>query len=255
MGQESNHNLRNKAVLITGAGGGLGRAIAQAFAREGANLYLVDLKTEDLQETANSLQAFGIEIRLACLDLSEMENCRAAVTAAVDAYGRLDVLCNNAAILRFHRVIDVTDEAWSKILAVNLTAPFVLSQAAIPHLLKSSGSIVNVASSGGIVGTAYTTPYSTAKAGLIHMTKCMAMEYARESIRINAVAPGAMRTGIGADLVMPEGLDQSLIARYSGLRPAVDPAEVAELILFVASGRGAAIHGACLSADSGVTAG
>ncbi|MBV9511258.1 MAG: SDR family oxidoreductase, partial [Caulobacteraceae bacterium] len=174
---------------------------------------------------------------------------------AIAVLGGLDVLVNNAGILHFAHSPDVTPQMWDKTLAVNLTAPFHLSRAAIPHLLGSEGAIVNIASSGAIVGTAYATAYSSAKAGLVHMTKCLAMEYAKQPIRINAVAPGSMRTNIGRDLVVPEGADRELIARYGGLRPAVDPMEVAELVAFVASPRGSAIHGACLSADGGVTAG
>ena len=106
-----------------------------------------------------------------------------------------------------------------------------------------------------MIGTAYTVAYSTAKAGLIHTTKCLAMEYMRSPLRINAVAPGGMNTGIGAGLAMPEGVDASLIARYSGLRGSCEPEEVAELVTFVASSRASAVHGACLLADGGVTAG
>jgi NAD(P)-dependent dehydrogenase (short-subunit alcohol dehydrogenase family) len=247
--------LTGKAALVTGAAGGLGRAIAHVFAREGAQLFLVDRRTEDLAETQVQVERLAAQCHVLTTDLAVRENCFNAIDAAAVAFGRLDVLCNNAAILSFDHVEDVSDDVWGKTLAINLTAPFYLSQAAIPHLKRASGNIVNVASSGGLIGTAYTVPYSTAKAGLIHMTKCMAMEFMHAQVRINAVAPGAMKTGIGRDLKMPDGVDPALIARYSGFRPAMEPEQVAELVAFVASPRGAGIHGACLSVDQGVTAG
>ncbi|MDO7841765.1 SDR family NAD(P)-dependent oxidoreductase [Sphingomonas immobilis] len=246
-------HLADRRALITGAGSGLGAAIAGVFAREGARLVLVDRNDTGLTQVAGKLgDAVSHTI---CADLSDASVCDKIVQEAVATFGGLDILVNNAAILHFALSPDVTPEMWDKTLAVNLSAPFHLIRSALPHLLAACGNVVNIASSGAIIGTAYTTAYSTAKAGLIHMTKCLAMEYARQPIRINAVAPGAMRTNIGTDLSIPDAADRDLMARYSGLRPAVDPIEVAELVAFVASPRGSAVHGACLSVDGGVTAG
>ena len=247
--------LSGKAVLITGAASGLGAATALACARAGASLFLVDIDEAGLEAIAGELAPLGGRCEIHAADIGDREACFEAVAAAVARLGRLDGLCNVAGMLRFHRVTEVTAEDWSRILAVNLSAPFHLSQAAIPELIRTHGSIVNVASSGGIVGTAYTAPYSTTKAALIHMTRCMAMEYVHEPIRINAVAPGAMATNIGRGLAMPDGLDPSLIARYSGLRPAADPIEVANLIVYMLSDATPSMHGAVVSADGGVTAG
>lgn len=242
--------LDGKRALVTGAASGLGAAIARLFAREGARLFLVDRDEAGLATVGEDVGGDWL-----VADLSQADSCSRVVAAAVEALGGLDILVNNAAILHFAHSPDVTPELWDKTIAVNLSAPFHLSMAAIPHLLAAHGNIVNIASSGAIVGTAYTTAYSSAKAGLLHMTMCLAMEYAKAPIRINAVAPGAMKTNIGKGLVIPDGADGELIARYAGLRPPVEPAEVAELVAFVASSRGSAIHGACLSADGGVTAG
>jgi len=242
--------LAEKKALVTGAAAGLGAAIARVFAREGARLVLVDCNAEGIAAIGRETCASSLTA-----DLAQASACSDVVSSAVGLLGGLDILVNNAAVLHFAHSTEVTPEMWDRTIAVNLSAPFHLSRAAIPHLLNAHGNIVSVASSGAIVGTAYTTAYSSAKAGLIHMTKCLAMEYAKQPIRINAIAPGAMRTDIGKGLTIPIDADAELIARYAGLRPAVDPAEIAELAAFVASSRASAIHGACLSADGGVTAG
>ena len=140
-------------------------------------------------------------------------------------------------------------------MAINFHAPFYLSQAAIPHLLKTHGNIVNTASQTASVGSAYLVAYSASKAAVVQMTRSMAMEYTHQPIRINVVAPGSMRTPIGKGVSLPEGADSDLLARYAGLREPSDPNDVASLIAFVASDHGRAIHGACLNADTGASAG
>jgi NAD(P)-dependent dehydrogenase (short-subunit alcohol dehydrogenase family) len=144
---------------------------------------------------------------------------------------------------------------WDKTLAVNLSAPFHLSKAAIPHLLERNGAIVNVTSSAAFIGEAYAAAYCATKAGLNAMTKAMAMEYMNKPIRINAIAPGGMMTNIAANLRMPEGVDYALIKRFSGMRGLVEVDDVAEMIAYLASDAGRGFHGACVSMDRGVTAG
>jgi NAD(P)-dependent dehydrogenase (short-subunit alcohol dehydrogenase family) len=244
-----------RVVLITGGARGLGKACAQIFGARGAALFLVDVLEEELAETRDELEMAGVECATMACDISERQNCVAAVAAAVEIYGRLDVLCNVAATLRFHHVTQVTELDWAKVMAVNLSAPFWFSQAAIPHLLARHGNIVNVTSQAGTIGCAYIVPYAASKGGLLQMTRSMAMEFMDQPIRINAVAPGAMSTEIGKGIVRPEDLDTKLIQRYSGLRPPSDVQSVAELIVFTASGLASALHGACLAADGGVTAG
>jgi NAD(P)-dependent dehydrogenase (short-subunit alcohol dehydrogenase family) len=149
----------------------------------------------------------------------------------------------------------IRSRACHRTLAVNLSGPIYLSQAAIPHLLKVSGAIVNVTSSAAFVGEAYAAAYCASKAGLTQMTKALAMEYTHKPIRINAVAPGGMATNIAANLKMPPDVDYALIKRYSGLRGLVDVNDVAELIAFLASDAARGYHGACISIDRGITAG
>jgi NAD(P)-dependent dehydrogenase (short-subunit alcohol dehydrogenase family) len=248
-------NMDGKAALVTGAASGLGRATALALARAGADVCIVDVNEGGLHDTATQLRALGRKALIHAADLSRHANCHAAVDAAINSFGRLDALCNVAGIIVMCNAHEMSPADWERTLAVNLSAPFYLSQAAIPHLLKVSGAIVNVTSSAAFVGEAYAAAYCASKAGLTHMTKAMAMEYTHKPIRINAVAPGGMATNIAANLKMPPDVDYALIKRYSGLRGLVEVNDVAEMIAFLASDAARGYHGACISIDRGITAG
>jgi len=251
--------LQGKVVLVTGAASGLGRATTLACARHGADLFMVDRDREGLEKTLGQVREIGATAENFVRDLVERQACVDAVAMAVERFGRLDALCNIAGIMQFHETTKVTPEDWDRMIATNLSAPFYLSQAAIPALLESHGSIVNVASGAGIWGTAYAVPYSVTKAGLIQMTKSMAMEFIKHPIRINALAPGSMDTEMNVNLLaqggIPDGLDRSLIERYSGFRPFADPAGMANMIVHMLSDETPALHGSILSVDSGMTAG
>jgi NAD(P)-dependent dehydrogenase (short-subunit alcohol dehydrogenase family) len=247
-------NMKGKVALVTGAASGLGRATAMALAQAGADLCLVDLNQAGLQETAGLLST-DVRSLVQVTDLAERENCAPAVSAAVQEFGRLDALCNIAGIIIFCNAHQMRAVDFEKTLAVNLSAPFYLMQAAIPHLLQTQGAVVNVTSSAAFVGEAYAAAYCATKAGLMQMTKALAMEYVHRPIRFNSVAPGGMLTNIAANLKMPEGFDRTLINRFSGLRGMVEVADVADMIAFLASDAGRSYHGACISIDKGITAG
>ena len=248
-----NRNMMGEAALVTGAASGLGRAVALKLAAKGANLCLVDLNAEGLAETAAMMD--GGKVLVHSADLSDPNACAPIVPATVDAFGRLDALCNIAGIIQFHNSHTMPRAAWDMTIAINLTAPFLLSQAAIPHLLESEGAIVNCVSTAAFVGEAYAAAYCASKAGLLQMTKAMAMEYVRKPIRINAVAPGGMMTNIAANMSMPENAEYDLIQRFSGLRGLVEVDDVADQIALLASPAGRGFHGACVTIDAGITAG
>ncbi|EQA99996.1 hypothetical protein L485_13865 [Sphingobium baderi LL03] len=256
-GDRMGHDYTGKAALVTGAASGLGQATALALVRAGCGVLAVDVAAEGLAATAAAAQAGPGSIQTLTADLSDLERCAAVVEKAVGAFGRLDLLCNIAGIARMDYIAAVTPEQWRRIIDINLAAPFFLSQAALPHLIETKGGIVNVASSAGIQGQAYMSPYSASKAGLIGLTKAMAMELIHAPVRINAVAPAGMKTPMAAPghLVPPEGFSVDLLMRYAGIREQADPEAVADFILYVGSGRGAFFHGACLSMDQGQTAG
>ena len=248
-------NMTDKVALVTGAASGLGRGAALALARAGANVCIVDVNAAGLEETAQQVQAIGRTALVHATDLGVAENCVAAVAAALTSFGRLDALCNVAGMILFSHSTEMTVADWDKTLAVNLSAPFHLSQAAIPHLLARDGAIVNVTSCAAFIGEAYAAAYCATKAGLNAMTKAMAMEYIHKPIRINAIAPGGMKTNIAANLRIPEGADYALIKRFSGMRGLVEVDDVAEMIAYLASDAGRGFHGACVSMDRGITAG
>jgi NAD(P)-dependent dehydrogenase (short-subunit alcohol dehydrogenase family) len=248
-------NMTDEAALVTGASSGLGRATALALARAGASVCLVDINAAGLEDTAQQVRALERQALVHATDLSVEKNCAAAVAAAVVAFGGLDALCNVAGIIMFANSTEMAAADWDKTLAVNLSAPFHLSKAAIPHLLERNGAIVNVSSSAAFIGEAYAAAYCAAKAGLNAMTKSMAREYMHKPIRINALAPGGMMTNIAANLRMPQGVDPALIKRFSGMRGLVEVDEVAEMIAHLASDAGRAFHGTCVTMDRGITAG
>ena len=248
-------NMSDEAALVTGAASGLGRGKALALARAGANVCIVDINAAGLEETAQQVRAIGRKALVHATDLSVAENCEAAVAAALASFGRLDALCNVAGLIIFTHSTQMTVKDWDKTLAVNLSAPFHLSKAAIPHLLERDGAIVNVTSCAAYIGEAYAAAYCATKAGLNAMTKAMAMEYMHKPIRINAVAPGGMKTNIAANLRMPEGADHALIKRFSGMRGLVEVDDVAEMVVYLASDAGRGFHGACVTMDRGITAG
>ncbi|MEY4159876.1 MAG: hypothetical protein RLZZ136_497 [Pseudomonadota bacterium] len=247
--------MDGKAVLVTGAASGLGKATALALGRAGAQVCVVDVNTGGLAETARNIEAAGGTALIHVADLAEPDACFASVLAAVAQFGRLDALCNVAGIIRMSNTPEMAVTDWGKTIAINLSAPFHLIQAAIPHLLETEGAVVNVTSTAAFIGEAYAAAYCASKAGLLNLTKSLAMEYIHKPIRFNAVAPGGMATAITEGFVLPDGADYALIQRFSGMRGLVEVGDVADMIAFLASPAASGYHGACITIDKGITAG
>jgi meso-butanediol dehydrogenase / (S,S)-butanediol dehydrogenase / diacetyl reductase len=248
-------DMKGKSALVTGAAAGLGRATALRLARAGADICLVDIDAQGLDAAAIEVRSLGVKAIALALDLGVADNCRSAVSATLQAFQRLDALCNVAAVFIPCHTTEMSADAWDKTLAVNLSAPFHLIQAAIPHLLEANGAVVNVTSCAAHVGQAYTAAYCATKAGLSHLTKSLAMEYMHKSVRFNAVAPGGMMTALAAGFRNLQDADPALIKRYSPLRGMVEIEEVAEMVAFLASDAASGYHGACINIDNGITAG
>ncbi|MCY4426211.1 MAG: SDR family NAD(P)-dependent oxidoreductase [Halieaceae bacterium] len=248
-------DMSGRAAIVTGAAAGLGRATALRLGRAGAAVCLVDINAAGLAQTERELQSRGVPVLVQAVDLAQADSCRAVVATAAEAFGRLDALCNIAAVFIPAHSTEMDDTQWERTLAVNLSAPFRLIRSALPLLLEHKGAIVNVTSCAAFVGQAYTAAYCASKAGLTHMTRALAMEYIHQPIRINAVAPGGMMTALAAGMRdLPEP-DPSLLQRYSPLRGLVEIDEVAEMVAFLASDAASGYHGACINIDKGITAG
>jgi len=246
---------RGKVALVTGAAGGLGRAAALALGRAGAKVLLVDINAAGLAETEGLLGEAGARSVVHVADLSTSPACDGAVAAAVEQFGKLDALCNVAGVIHFSHAADMTDAQWHQTLALNLSAPFFLIRAALPHLIAAQGAVVNVASSAAFIGEAYLAAYAATKAALVGLTRSLAMEFMHAPIRINGVAPGGMATPMAASLKVPDGIDPELVKRFSGIRGRVDVDDVADMISFLASAAARNYHGAVISIDGGITAG
>lgn len=193
--------LHNRRAVITGAGSGIGAAIARAYAVAGARLLLADRDPGRLAESAQACRELGAEVVECLADVGSVEGAQAGVDACVEHFGGIDILVNNAGMLTQARCVDLSIEMWNDMLRVDLTSVFVASQRALPHMLAQRwGRIINVASQLGIKGGAELTHYAAAKAGVIGFTKSLALEVAKDNVLVNAIAPGPIETPLVAGI-------------------------------------------------------
>jgi NAD(P)-dependent dehydrogenase (short-subunit alcohol dehydrogenase family) len=247
--------LDQKVALVTGGGAGIGRAIAIEFAREGAAVVVTGRRKDLLEQVALEIERSGGHALAVAGDVTDRTHARSAVTQTVQTLGGLNVLVNNAAVGAFGKLLHETDDAtWEEQLAVNLTGVFQMTRAAIPEMLAcGSGSIVNISSVAALVGFPLSAAYSTTKGGLNAFTRCVAMDYAKQGIRCNAVCPGLVDTPMAADLISnPERMTQVMQAYPLG-RPGT-PEEIAKLVLYLASDESAWVTGSIYPIDGGLTA-
>jgi meso-butanediol dehydrogenase/(S,S)-butanediol dehydrogenase/diacetyl reductase len=241
--------FEGKVALVTGAAAGIGRATVERLAREGASLVCADVQAQAVEETAKQARELGADAAAAVCDVSDPESVRATVREAVGRFGSLDVLCNVAGILKFGHTHEFPLEDWNRILGVNLTGTFLACQAAIPHLLRSRGSIVNVASTSALRGQPWSAAYAASKGGVLALTYGLAIEYGKQGVRANAVCPGSISTAMTQQFQLPEGADHKLVYRIMPLDRFRGPETVASTIAFLASEDAAHINGVALRVD------
>ena len=238
-------------VIITGAGSGIGAATAKRFARDGYNTVLNGRTREKLESIASEIE--GDRVKIVAGDVSKVEDVDALVAETLDAFGRLDVLVNNAGIARGGRPGKLSRDDFQKMQDINVGGIFNTVTAALPHLKKSKGSIVNVSSVSGLGGDWGMFGYNTSKGGVSLMTKGMALDLAGEGVCVNAVAPSLTRTDMADGIMDDDGLLERFLHRIPMGRPG-EPEDVADVIAFLASRDARFVTGVVLPVDGGVSA-
>ena len=241
---------------MTGASKGIGQSVAQAFAREGARVAICSRTASTGEAAAATIRAAGGDVRYVAADVSVEGDARRLVEETMEQWGRLDVLCNNAGIGMLRTIEETTAEEWRHLMSINLDGAFHCSKFAIPAMRRSGGgSIINMASVASFVGFQADAAYCASKGGLLMLTRQMALDYAPENIRVNAICPGFIRTpelehylGQKSD---PDGARAEVIA-YHPIGRIGEPSEVADVAVFFASGESSFVTGAHLAVDGGL---
>lgn len=244
--------FKDKAVIVTGSGRGIGRAIALAFAEEGADLVLADINPEkSVEEEARKL---GHRVSAIRTDVSVLSDVEAMTKTALEEYGRIDILVNNAAAteVRLSLFHDMTPEECDLQLNVTLKGVLNCCRAVAPPMLRQgSGSIINITSSGAKVLAPYLSVYAACKAGVAHFSRALAQELGHSGIRVNCIAPGPTQTPGAVKALTQEGMD-NVAASQQPLHRVADPADIARAVLFLASDEASHITGQHLSVDGGL---
>jgi NAD(P)-dependent dehydrogenase (short-subunit alcohol dehydrogenase family) len=247
--------LDGKAALITGAGGGIGRATALVFAREGARLAVADLAPGAVAETVALVNQAGGQAISFCGDVTQGGTVRAMGDGAVAAYGRIDCAFNNAGIAPYQvaasgqKTADWTEESFDRMIAVNLKSVWLCMKEEIRHMLaQGGGAIVNTGSIAGLIGLQTSSAYVAAKHGVLGLTKTAAIEYTDAKIRVNAVCPGFIKTQMTEDAMRRRG--EAIMALIPQKRMG-EPGEIAEMVAWLCSDRASYVTGACYNVDGG----
>ncbi|ATL80601.1 SDR family NAD(P)-dependent oxidoreductase [Streptomyces malaysiensis subsp. malaysiensis] len=248
--------LQDRAVIVTGAGSGIGRAAALTFAAQGAKVLVADLDRNGAEQVVAAIGAAGGVARAVVGDLGDQRVVDEVVATAVEAFGGVDVLVNNAGIMdRFSAVADTDDTEWDRVLRINLTAPFMLTRAALPHMLAAGrGSIVFTASEASLRGSTAGAAYTASKHGVVGLVKSLAVMYREQGIRANAIAPGGTATAMRVDARPGEHGPAVIGAHTSSVGRIATAEEQAAAILFLASDAASNVNGVLLPVDNGWSA-
>jgi len=251
MGYDKDFRLTNKVALVTGAARGIGNAIARLFAEKGADIILVDI-LDEVREASASISEFGRKGLPLVADISATENVKKAVEAGIREFGKIDILVNNAGVVYLDDAENLPEEQWDKTIAVNLKAPFIMAQTVGREMIKrTGGKIINIASQTGIVAVDKHVAYCTSKAGIIGLTKVLALEWAEFKINVNAISPTVVLTELGKKAwggEVGEAMKKKIPVKRFGY-----PEEIAAVALFLASDAANMITGENIVIDGGYT--
>lgn len=248
--------LQNKVAVITGAGSGMGRAMAILFAQQGAKVVAGELNQNTLDDVVATIRAAGGEVVGVQGNVAIQAQAEAAVDAAISNFGRIDILVNNAGIMdSFQGVGETGNDLWERVMGVNVNGPMYASRRAIPHMVEQgSGSIINVASVAGVSGAAAGAAYVTSKHAVVGLTKNTAWIYGPKGIRCNAIAPGGVTTNISASMdpskIDPYGMERATVF-HKTMPASLESIDIANLALFLASDEARYINGTIIPADAG----
>lgn len=249
--------LEGKVVIVTGASTGIGRAAALRCAQEGACVAAADINIAQGSETADLINARGGSAIFVETDVSDTRQVRAMIKKTVDTYGRLDGAFNNAGVEGdFTNILKMSEEAYDRTMAVDLKGVWLCVKYEIEQILSqgTGGSIVSTASVAGLVGTRGGSAYAAAKHGVVGLTKCAALEFARKKIRVNAVCPGAIMTPMMERLMDDTGLDQTNFTAQEPMDRFGEPGEIAEAVVWLLSDQASFVTGIAMPVDGGYTA-
>jgi NAD(P)-dependent dehydrogenase (short-subunit alcohol dehydrogenase family) len=247
--------LDGRVAIVTGGAAGIGRATALALAAEGAAVVVADIDDRGARAAADEIARAGGRALPAACDVTRDEDCRRAVETAVDAFGRLDIVFNNAGIIRRADVVETSEEEWDRVMAVNLKSVFLMSRHAVPAMAATGGgSIVNTGSGWGLKGGGRAVSYCASKAAVVNMTRAMAIDHGPQNIRVNCVCPGDTDTGMLREEARQLGQAEERFLAEAADRP-LDrlgrPADIANAVVFLVSDEAAWVTGTTLVVDGG----